>query len=152
MGRLVDGPAMLWSSDLVRAAKTASVIGAHLRLPVQHDEALREQRLGLMEGRLARELRPEPIPAGMHVADIRWGAGESVADVYRRVSRFLRRELVCELARRHGTRHVVAVSHGDTIRVAHAWLVGRSHRDVDWRNMPNGGVTTVSVDPSRLTR
>ncbi|MFC8501337.1 histidine phosphatase family protein [Pedococcus sp. NPDC057267] len=147
---LLDAPAMLWSSDLLRAARTASVIGRHLRLPVHHEESLREQHLGTMEGRLARHLRPQPTPSGRHVADVRWGGGESVADVYRRVGRFLRRELAS--ASECGARHLVAVSHGDTIRVATAWLAGRDHRNVDWKPLPNGSVTTVSVDPWCLTR
>jgi broad specificity phosphatase PhoE len=56
---------------------TASVIGTRLGLPVHHDEALREQSLGCLEGRLARSLRPEPTPPGSHVGDIRWGGGKA---------------------------------------------------------------------------
>ncbi len=119
---------------------TASVIGTRLGLPVHHDEALREQSLGRLEGRLARSLTPEPTPPGSHVGDIRWGGGESTADVHRRVGRFLTRELV------HPTtwaQHVVLVSHGDTIRVARAWLLGRGHRDLEWEVIPNGSVTSL---------
>lgn len=138
-GRL-DGPAILWSSDLVRAVMTASAIGTRLGLPVHHDEALREQSLGRLEGRLARSLTPEPTPPGSHVGDIRWGGGESTADVYRRVGRFLTRELV------HPTiwaPHIILVSHGDTIRVAQAWLLGRGPRDLEREEIPNGSVTSV---------
>lgn len=142
---IVDGPAVLWSSDLVRAAQTAAVIGARLGLPVKHDEALREQFLGRLEGRLVRDLRPQPTPPGRHVGEIRWGGGESTADVHRRVGRFLARELGGATLRRRGIPHLVVVSHGDTIRAARAWLLGRDYRDLDWSEVPNGSVTSVDV-------
>jgi len=146
---LVDGPAVLWSSDLVRAAMTASVIGTHIALPVHHDEALREQSLGRLERRLSRDLRPEPTPLGEHIGDIRWGGGESTSDVHRRVGRFLTRELVDPPSWvRRRPRHLVLVSHGDTIRVAQAWLHGRSYRDLGWSELPNGCVPSVTVPQS----
>jgi len=138
------GPTELWSSDLVRAARTAAVVGTRLRLPVRHDEALREQSLGTLEGRLTRDLRPVPTPTGQHVGEVRWGGGESTADVHIRVGRFLTREL---RPPRPGIRHLVLVSHGDTIRVARAWLLGRTHRELDWDDLPNGSVTTVTARP-----
>ncbi len=122
---------------------TASVIGIRLGLPVHHDEALREQSLGRLEGRLARSLTPEPTPPGSRAGDIRWGGGESTADVRRRVGRFMTRELV------HPTTwapHVVLVSHGDTIRVARAWLLGRGHRALEREEIPNGSVTSVRFE------
>ncbi len=134
---VVDGPAALWSSDLVRAAQTAEVVGRRLGLPVQHDDALREQGLGALEGRLTRELRAEPVPEGVDVGDVRWGGGESTADVHARVGRFLARELPTAPS------HLVLVSHGDTIRAARAWLLSRSHRDLDWDDIGNGSVVSV---------
>ena len=169
-GLLEGRSAVLWSSDLVRAAQTAAVIGTRLGVPVRHDEALREQSLGRLEGKLTRDLRPEPTPPGQHVGDIRWGGGESTADVHARVGRFLTRELSVAagagLARDQdaealvaaddtgtgaaglgdGIRHLIVVSHGDAIRVAHAWLLGRSHRELDWFPLPNGSVTSVHPD------
>ncbi|MEO3936935.1 histidine phosphatase family protein [Dermatophilaceae bacterium Soc4.6] len=142
---LLDGPAVLWSSDLVRAAKTASVIGTRIGLPVLHDEALREQSLGRLEGRLARSLQAEPTPPDMHVGDIRWGGGESTADVYRRMGRFLEREVPRPTRDSGRGQHLVLVSHGDAIRVARAWLLGRGHRDLHWDSLPNGSVTSVQL-------
>jgi len=45
--------------------------------------------------------------------------------------------------------HVVLVSHGDTIRVARAWLLGRQHRDLEWAAIPNGSVTSVRFQARR---
>ncbi len=136
----VGGAVELWSSDLVRATRTAEVISARLRSPVRLDEALREQGLGSLEGRVTSALRPQPTPDGMGVGKVRWGGGESTSDVYARVDRFLRRVLPTAPA------NLVLVSHGDTIRVMAAWLRGRSHREVDWDTpVANGSVLTLAA-------
>ncbi|NYJ73315.1 histidine phosphatase family protein [Allobranchiibius huperziae] len=140
--RRVDGRVVLWSSDLVRAARTAELIGRALRVPVQYDEALREQHLGMMEGRTVDQLHPEPTPPGEHVSEVRWAGGESTQDVAARFRRFAARELRATSPR---VRDLVIVSHGDTIRVARAVLAARSHREVQWDPIENGSVHTVEV-------
>lgn len=139
LARLVKQPAALWSSDLARAVQTARIIGEQLGLVVQLDAALREQALGSIEGTPTSALRAQDPPPGVHVGDVRWGGGESTADVYERVADFLRRELPSAPA------HVILVSHGDTIRAARAWLQQRSHRDLEWDVIGNGAVITIAV-------
>lgn len=143
-GRVGGEPVEVWSSDLVRAVETAGLVGAALRVPVHYDEALREQALGALEGRLTRELRAGPTPPGRHVSEVRWGGGESIAEVHLRIRWFLSRVLP-HAAPPH-IRHLVLVSHGDAIRVARAVLEGVGHRDVGWGDLPNGAV--VSMRPS----
>jgi len=139
------GPAVrLLSSDLVRAAQTADVIAQRLAVPVELEPALREQGLGRLEGRLTRELTAEPTPEGVDVTEVRWGGGESIEDVHDRLGRLFTRVLPS------AEDDLVLVTHGDTLRVAIAWLLGRSHREVDWDPAPNGSVTTLEVDPARL--
>ena len=142
VARSVEGRAALWSSDLVRAARTAQVIGRALRVPVQYDEALREQYLGTMQGRTVDQLRAEPTPPGQHVSEVRWADGESTEDVAMRFRRFAARELRATPPR---VRDLVIVSHGDLIRVAATVLAGRSHREVQWHQIENGSVLTVDV-------
>lgn len=144
---VVDGPAVLWSSDLVRAARTAQIIRRALRVPVQYDEALREQYVGSMQGRTTDQLRAERTPAGRHVSEIRWAGGESTADVAVRFRRFADRELRATPGR---VLHLVLVSHGDTIRVAEAVLSGRTHRDLHWEPIANGSVRTLVLSRDRL--
>lgn len=145
--RVVDGPAVLWSSDLVRAARTAQIIGRELGIPVQYDEALREQYLGSMQGCTTDQLRAESTPCGQHVSEVRWAGGESTSDVTARFGRFARRELR-ELSR--SVDHLILVSHGDTIRAAHAVLTGRSHRNLDWAPITNGSVQTVRLPDASI--
>ena len=141
-GRLLAGSGVdaVLTSDLLRARQTADVIGTLLDVVPLVEPALREQALGSLEGRLTRELTAEPTPAGVHVSEVRWGGGESVADVHARMGRFLARLTVDPPGE-----SVVLVSHGDTIRVALAVLRGLGHREVEWMEVPNGSVTTVAL-------
>jgi 2,3-bisphosphoglycerate-dependent phosphoglycerate mutase len=141
---VAGGPVALWTSDLVRARRTAEVVAARLD---GHDgqprvsTALREQALGSLEGRRAGELVAEETPPGVHVTEVCWGGGESVADVHHRVGSFLAAELP------DAPRHLVLVAHEGVVRTAVAWLRGLTHRDVDWSvPVPHGSVTTVELN------
>ena len=141
-----EGPVSVVSSDLVRAAQTADIIATELSesgaaLAPRHvsfTEALREQHLGAMEGRLTKELRPEPVPEGMHISEVRWADGESLADVHARLQAYFASVLP------HAPGHLVVITHGDTLRVARSVLTGRTHRDVEWDVVPNGAVITIA--------
>ncbi|MDO5736153.1 MAG: nicotinate-nucleotide--dimethylbenzimidazole phosphoribosyltransferase [Propionibacteriaceae bacterium] len=140
---LMDRPLKaVWSSDQVRARQTAGVIVARHDLAVHTTPMLREQSLGYLEGRLTSDLEEQPVPDGEHISEIRWGGGESIADVHQRM-----RALVAELrAEFDDEDEVVLVSHGDAIRVLLAVLEGRGHREVDWSLFGTGAVHTYSLD------
>ena len=150
LARRVGGrPAAVWSSDLVRAAQTAQAVAQRLGVVVRVEPALREQGLGSMEGRLTRELEPQEVPAGRHVTEVRWGGGESIADVHARLTALAARARADVPA---GT-DFVWVTHGDTLRVALAVLTGQGHRDVSWEGVvANGAVVTVEVDAQPVSR
>lgn len=129
------------SSDQLRAMQTAEVIAAVARVRVTPTTLLREQALGALEGLRYDELTEEPVPEGLHISEVRWGGGESVADVHARLTTF-----VDELRGTHARDAELAlVSHGDTLRVLLAVLAGRGHRDVDWVEFGNGQVVTRAV-------
>lgn len=124
------------SSDQTRARQTADVVAARLGVDVETDARLREQSLGVLEGRLIDELEAQPVPDGSHITEISWGeGGESIADVHARLT-----VLVADLRADPGADAVVLVSHGDTLRVLLAVLAGVGHRDVDWVPIGNGEV------------
>ncbi|NHA67314.1 histidine phosphatase family protein [Phycicoccus flavus] len=145
----VTGPVRVLSSDLVRARETADVVAAALGVPVVSEPGLREQALGDLEGRLTADLREQPVPDGLDVTEVRWGGGESIADVHVRLRALLARLLGPDGA--DDVPDLVLVTHGDTLRVALAVLDGRDHRDVDWRVVGNGEVVTRDVGASRAT-
>ena len=137
--RLRDsGARWVISSDLDRAVGTAEVIADALGLPVETDHDLREQDAGDLEGRSYRDLKALDTPPGVHLHDVRWGGGESVSDVHARVRRFFERLD----AREPGA--VVLVSHAHTIQIARAYLAGLSAYDVEWNELPNGGIVTLT--------
>ena len=137
--RVVGPVDVVWSSDLVRAVQTAEAVADRLGASVRTDPALREQALGDLEGRRSAELVAEPTPSGLHVSEVRWGGGESVADVHARLTAFMSALPASD------ERDIVVVTHGDALRVTLAVLDGRGHRDVSWDEpVPNGGVVSRS--------
>ncbi|WP_134323961.1 histidine phosphatase family protein [Cumulibacter soli] len=134
-------PVRIDSSDLERAAQTAHIIAARFApsLDVRHTAALREQHLGSLQGRLTSELTAEPVRDGEHISEVRWGGGESLADVHSRLREYFSEVLPT------APDHLIVVTHGDTLRVARAVLAGKSHRDVEWDVVDNGAVLTVVV-------
>lgn len=134
---LVDGSAVLWSSDLARAVDTAHVIAQELALLPVYDEALRELSYGQMEGRLIADL--PCLDGSDHGPDTRWPGGESLRDVYERVGAFFDRGLST------APRHVVVVSHGETLRVATALLLGLPVEQTPSEVPGNGSVVSLRV-------
>jgi broad specificity phosphatase PhoE len=137
----------LYSSDLLRALQTAAPIARALGVTTVPEPALREQSLGSLEGRLASGLSAQVVPDGEHITSVRWAGGESIADVHRRVSVFLRGLLASPDAG-----GIVLVSHAETIRVAIACLRGLGPHQVRWFDVPNGSVTTVQCPGGTIMR
>ena len=138
----------LITSDLRRARQTAEVIGQLLVLTPVVSTLLREQSLGEVEGQstaaaaaaweqvAATQLDPYGFP--LPVVDIRLPGGESLRDVLARGQAFLALPWVTD-----ATGDVVVVSHGDTIRVLLAELLGDDFDELTWREVDNGDVHSV---------
>lgn len=138
----------LLTSDLRRATQSAEIIGAATSLSPIPTSLLREQGLGIVEGmdsaqagqewdsaaRRAFEEYGEPVPA----TAIRLPGGESMQDVRGRVGGILASPWVTDT-----TGDVVLVSHGDTIRIMLALLLGDDFDDLEWRPVGNGEVHSV---------
>lgn len=121
------------SSDLQRAHATARIIGGTLNLPIDTDAGLREQTFGVMEGQLFSELTASS-PGRSHINEVRWGNGESVVDVYHRL------EETFERLRSRYPGPMVLVTHGHVIQIGMALLRGHDPFDVEWFDLPNGGI------------
>ncbi|AXE39599.1 histidine phosphatase family protein [Acidipropionibacterium virtanenii] len=146
---LVPPATPVYSSDQDRALQTAAPIAAALTVQPRPDPRLREQDLGRMEGLLPEQLTPEPAPEGVDIADVRWGGGESLADVAARLRSFLSDLAAAEDGR--SPARAVIVSHGDTLRVLLALLDGRTHRECNFDLvLGNGEVITRDADPAQV--
>lgn len=131
------GASAVFSSDQRRAAQTALPIAERLGVRVTLESDLRERSLGAFEGQHSDEL--------WSAAEDTWGdpgwrppGGESVRDVYERVTRFLDR-----LSARRDGAPVVVVTHGDTAIVALGALRGFLPGTLPWTPLGNGEVVGV---------
>lgn len=129
----------LFVSDSLRTQQTAAPIAAVLGLEPILEPLLREQYFGEMEGKLRTELHACATPPGWHINDVRWGDGESVADVFARFEKFVAK------LRQLPPGDVVGISHGGLIRVAQCWADGNGPHDVVWKECPNGSITKLVV-------
>lgn len=139
VARLVAAGTVVLSSDQLRAWQTAEIVAARIGSPVTAEPRLREQSMGRLEGLSESELVVEQTPVGVDIADVRWGGGESLADVAVRL-----RSLLASLS---GYDTVVLVGHELSLRVLLALLDGRTHRDCDF-DLPlgNGAVVERCTD------
>ncbi len=138
----------LYTSDLLRAAQTAAVIGTRLGLvPIPAPE-LREISVGRWEG-LARDEIETHYPGQLQewrerVADYTLPGGESVPDVQRRVLAFYQ-----VIVARHAGEAILLVSHGIALSALQAALHGWDLVEA-WQtsrgSMGNTGVTVLTRD------
>ena len=132
--------ALLLSSDLTRAVQTAEIIGEALRLTPVVTPLLREQSLGSLEGLTTRQASDRLAGVDLTDPDRTYGGGESRNDVLARVRHLLADPRLGRLAEGAG---VALVSHGDTIRIAVADLLGEDPLASSWRPIDNGSVTVI---------
>lgn len=121
----------VYSSDLQRAAKTASILGAHLCAPQLVHPALRERRFGLGEG-LFREEMNLRFPGGVPDA-------ETEQEVLTRIQSFLQ-----DVTSAFPCGRVLCVTHGATIR-----LLLRYVQVTEVPPLRNTGVSRIRWDGKR---
>lgn len=132
-------PGALISSDLLRATQTADHCARRTGHTYSTSTSLREQGYGVLEGRPLRDL--EGIAGRCEVA---WAAegGENRVQLYQRVRGFLRQLLADPPA------DIVAlVTHGDTIRAAHAVISGSGPESLPEATPRNGSITRLVIRP-----
>lgn len=101
---------VIFSSDLIRAKKTAMMVGEALDLPVKVSPILRERTFGELEGITMEEFR-EHFPHEPNPWEIVGKYGiESIEDMKKRMVNKLE-----EIMEQHANRHVLVVSHGGAI-------------------------------------
>ena len=134
-------PVLLLTSDLTRAIQSAEIIGSAIGLVPIVTPLLREQALGSLEGLSNREAMARLDGVDLTDAATRYGGGESRDDVSARIRLLLTTPPISD----HGPAdEIVMVSHGDTIRIAVADLLGEDLMQTPWRRIENGSVTTIS--------
>jgi probable phosphoglycerate mutase len=109
------GIASIWTSQLVRAAETAQIVGDALGIAPRVDDRFAESRRGTWEGRSLDEIEasePETWAAWMRGgAGFRFPGGESLEEHQARVLQGIE-------AVRSGPEPALIVAHGGTVRCA----------------------------------
>lgn len=131
---------VLLASDLRRAMQTAQLIGEALGLAPQAVSGLREQSLGMFEGRPAAEVSGMVSTDTWHDPDAAIGGGETAREVYHRMTDAL-------LPFRDTAYATVAVSHGLAMR---CFLIGRDMMSISAPGPRSGAV--VAVGPADRAR
>lgn len=117
--------AAIYSSDLLRAWRTAVIAVQGRNIPVQRASVLRERHFGVLQGLTAAEAaRVNPGAHRLHLArnpDFDCGTGESLNAFSARVLPGL-----AALAERHVGQSVLAFTHGGVLDVVYRAATGRS--------------------------
>jgi len=128
-------PHRLISSPYLRARQTAEILSARLCLPVEEDEAFREQSFGIFAGKPYEAL----VQDAAYAQGPRWAwrpeGGESLEDVARRAV-----PAALRVAAESVGQEVVIVSHGGVM------LALAAHANGGWEGLsvaPNGGILVV---------
>lgn len=138
------GPRALYTSPLLRARRTADLIGERLGLGPVVDPDLPEYGIGEWEGVSYRELATERGFFRSIESDLDFAppGGESTRRVVERTVSALRR-----ISRRHPGDAVVVVGHGAALAFALAELLDGDPRRWQQYHMENCAVTELVVEP-----
>jgi probable phosphoglycerate mutase len=136
-----SGATAVLTSDLLRARCTAETIARALGVLVEERAGLREQGVGVYEGRRSQDVWAETDPDAWGRTDWRPEGGESIADVVARLQ-----PVLDELRAR--SEPVVVVTHGDTARIAIGLLRGAPVAEIPWLSLENGEVLAVPLPSS----
>jgi probable phosphoglycerate mutase len=134
---------LLLTSDQTRAVQTAEIVSSAIGVQPMPTPLLREQSWGALEGLTTTQALAALTDVDITDPDFRWaGGGESSNDVRSRIALLLGSPTITDLP---AAAEMVLVSHGDTLRVLLAQLLGEDPADAPWRQFENGSVTTVQV-------
>jgi broad specificity phosphatase PhoE len=119
----------IYSSDLLRARQTASLIADSLHLTVILEPHLREINLGIWEGMLSEEIKKdyaeELAQRSLHPFQTSAPNGESPHDVSERVL-----PAINEIAGAHHDENILIVSHAMTLAVIICQAMGFQKEDI----------------------
>ena len=138
----------IYSSDLIRAYRTASPVVVNPEIDIVRDERLRERNLGVLQG-LTGEEAVIAQPAAWKVfksreADLALAGGESLGGFSRRILDFVEKILVA-----HAGRRILAVTHGGALDVVYRHATRRPLSAPRDFTIYNASVNVISVNGGR---
>ena len=144
LAKKLTGEYVLYSSDLLRAKRTAEIIGQHLGLEPILCEALRERNLGKCCGKSVQWLRENMEKTEETVDDRMFHDAESRRDEWNRLLPFYQELMENE------QENILIVSHGDLLGVFHAMWLGMEVEQLNRGELfgMSGGVTLLQENSS----
>ena len=145
-----DAIAVLYSSDLVRAAATADAISRRIGLPVRHDAGLRERHFGLFQGRTVAEVEAlHPVLVKRWKArepDFEPEGAESLRTFYARSI-----DTTHRLAAAHPGQTIVLVAHGGVLDCLYRAACGMPIEAPRTWQLGNASINRLLFTGERLT-
>jgi broad specificity phosphatase PhoE len=149
-----EGITAIYSSDLLRAVKTAEPLARLLGIPVVHTPAFRERNVGVLEGLTFDESKAE-FPRDYYALVNRnihhvITQGESYRHLLRRTTAELR-----EIFKRHTGERIAIYSHTGAICFMTLHLMGAIHRNTQqtpWIVTSNCGINRFEIRGPRNVR
>ncbi|WP_338416107.1 histidine phosphatase family protein [uncultured Sphaerotilus sp.] len=142
--------AVLYASDLVRAAETANAISRRIGLPVLHDAGLRERNFGLFQGRTVAEveaIHPELVKRWKsREPDFEPEGAESLRTFYARSI-----DTAHRLAAAHPGQTVVMVAHGGVLDCLYRAACGMPIEAPRTWQLGNASINRLLFTGTRLT-
>jgi probable phosphoglycerate mutase len=136
---------VLYTSDLIRAAKTAQAIKSLFGVKAHIDQSLRERHLGALQGLTTTEgPQLEPELWNIHLSrdlqhDLR--GGESIRQFANRIHQALEK-----LHRQHPGKTILLVSHGGALDMMYRLASGQSLAAEKTVSVPNASLSWISYD------
>lgn len=138
----------IYSSDLIRAFRTASPVVANPEVDIFRDQRLRERNLGVLQGLTSDEgMRTQPAAwkaFKSREADLPLSGGESLGEFSSRVTGFVE-----DMLDKHAGGRLLIVTHGGALDAAYRHASGMPLAGV--RDFPiyNASVNVISHDGRR---
>lgn len=140
----------IYTSDLLRAKRTAGIIGQALDITPLHTVALRERNLGACVGKSVQWLRENMTAPERTIDDRLFPDAESRRDEWNRLRPFFQQLMDSD------TEKIIIVSHGDMLGVFHAMWLGLAPEVLNYADFSGsaGGVSFLreNADGRRIIR
>lgn len=131
----------IYSSDLLRAWETATILGEALGISVAALPSLRELDIGSWSGKTSAEIMQEDAELFQRMKageDVPRGGAETLADLTARVADSAER-----LVQEHPNKTLAVVAHGGTIRALLHYIATHTQEPWEARFIDNTSITTV---------
>jgi broad specificity phosphatase PhoE len=138
----------IYSSPLSRTHQTATIINSYHTMDIHHDDDLMERGFGILEGKPYKEINAYHaallFSQSWNWPDYRPSGGESINEVKTRANRFTGR-----LLQGHKGKTVLVVSHGVTLRILTAILLGIPPALFMDHRLKNASLTLIELEDSK---